>query len=386
VEAELSRPARSSEEGSPVEPAPELESPAPKLTSSRSRCPYCHEEVRAERADWVACEGCLARHHTSCWHERGSCASCHARGALRRGRSLRARGLVAVALLAVAAVTGGFIAGRRAAPRPAEAELAKVAPKTARDEALLGLGFLSQTKDRERFMTRMIAAATRYDSEGKPDEAKLLRDVAAFALSRSVETAFDLVLKGEAASSEPKAAPEDMDLLRAKGLGSLRGARNAIHRWTTDETLHRDGSGGIRKIAEELVTASQQLAACGLADDAALAKRGAEAIYRNERLGDVWRLLAAPVVPPLERREVEIRGALVALAKPDAAPTEEAVAVWASQLRTLEAEYEKLGLGDSTIRARHADAAIALESGRYADAAKELIAAPQFEPVAPTER
>jgi hypothetical protein len=60
---------------------------------SRVRCPYCHDDVLAEASDWVACAGCLARHHRSCWDEGGSCSACGAADPLVRAtpRGTRAR-------------------------------------------------------------------------------------------------------------------------------------------------------------------------------------------------------------------------------------------------------------------------------------------------------
>jgi hypothetical protein len=42
-----------------------------------TRCPFCHETVAAESDDWIACKGCLARHHQGCWNEGKGCSSCH---------------------------------------------------------------------------------------------------------------------------------------------------------------------------------------------------------------------------------------------------------------------------------------------------------------------
>ncbi|MEZ6189335.1 MAG: RING finger protein [Planctomycetota bacterium] len=47
-----------------------------------NRCPYCHTAVTAGDADGVACKGCLARHHQSCWDEAGRCSACGAEEAL----------------------------------------------------------------------------------------------------------------------------------------------------------------------------------------------------------------------------------------------------------------------------------------------------------------
>ena len=40
------------------------------------RCPFCHEGVEVDSDEWVACTGCLARHHDACWGESGACAAC----------------------------------------------------------------------------------------------------------------------------------------------------------------------------------------------------------------------------------------------------------------------------------------------------------------------
>jgi hypothetical protein len=93
----------------------ELEKPAPretvaekpdeiKLAVSPARCPFCHAGVSLETQDWVACEGCLARHHATCWRENGSCSSCGGRRTLvperKRGRSFPV-GKLAAAILAL---------------------------------------------------------------------------------------------------------------------------------------------------------------------------------------------------------------------------------------------------------------------------------------------
>jgi len=47
-----------------------------RTSHSPIRCPYCHDDVEREKEQWVACEGCLARHHAGCWSEGGCCGSC----------------------------------------------------------------------------------------------------------------------------------------------------------------------------------------------------------------------------------------------------------------------------------------------------------------------
>jgi hypothetical protein len=46
------------------------------LNLGLARCPFCHDDVAVERETWVACSGCLARHHDACWAEGARCASC----------------------------------------------------------------------------------------------------------------------------------------------------------------------------------------------------------------------------------------------------------------------------------------------------------------------
>jgi hypothetical protein len=42
---------------------------------SRSRCPFCHESVDVDQQNLV-CGLCLARHHSECWDDHGSCSNC----------------------------------------------------------------------------------------------------------------------------------------------------------------------------------------------------------------------------------------------------------------------------------------------------------------------
>ena len=48
-----------------------------RVAGSPVRCPFCHEDVRREAPQaWVACAGCMARHHAACWDEAGRCSAC----------------------------------------------------------------------------------------------------------------------------------------------------------------------------------------------------------------------------------------------------------------------------------------------------------------------
>lgn len=77
----------------PLDPAPQP-APAAELApglvhadASPVRCPFCHEGIAVAAEEWLACEGCLARHHAGCWSESGRCASCGG------GRSLARAGV-----------------------------------------------------------------------------------------------------------------------------------------------------------------------------------------------------------------------------------------------------------------------------------------------------
>ena len=52
-----------------------------------NRCPFCHADVVVDREEWLACRGCLARHHAACWREGGRCSCCGNPGALAPGRA-----------------------------------------------------------------------------------------------------------------------------------------------------------------------------------------------------------------------------------------------------------------------------------------------------------
>lgn len=67
------------EDGSEVvgsEGGPPQEPPAVAVKSTALRCPFCLDSVEASKKSWVACAGCLARHHRGCWRESKRCASC----------------------------------------------------------------------------------------------------------------------------------------------------------------------------------------------------------------------------------------------------------------------------------------------------------------------
>jgi hypothetical protein len=83
MEAELRE---SPERDRPQDDGPEDEAKlkGQKLALVVQRCPFCHVPVDLAAQEWVACEGCLARHHASCWHDHGSCSSCGGKTELTR--------------------------------------------------------------------------------------------------------------------------------------------------------------------------------------------------------------------------------------------------------------------------------------------------------------
>jgi len=46
------------------------------VNSHYIRCPYCHDHVDTDSESWVACQQCLARHHSDCWQYQCSSCSC----------------------------------------------------------------------------------------------------------------------------------------------------------------------------------------------------------------------------------------------------------------------------------------------------------------------
>lgn len=54
------------------------------VRGSPTRCPYCHEGIDPSGGEaWIACVGCLARHHDACWKELRRCGACGAEEVLR---------------------------------------------------------------------------------------------------------------------------------------------------------------------------------------------------------------------------------------------------------------------------------------------------------------
>ena len=324
MEAERARDRSTSAEdgGFPVADVPPGtpdEKAAPKVATSLSRCPYCHEEVRAERADWVACEGCLARHHQSCWSEHGSCATCHSRGALARAgsRSGNRAFLVAALILGLIAISSiRFYVEkikRQYDTQLAEAQLIEL-PVASRD---LHAGDVVEKTD---------LVKRRFPRADLPALGSCLTDVNAI---EGMIVVVPEVKQGAAFTTndfrrvaprvEPKvAAPPseiDRDIEIAKARGHVERVRHVLRERHTDtDTLHMNKSNESLDIpADELVQAAKDLARLGDADESDQAKRAAEALYRGEPVSAVRKILGDAPADKLE--EVTAKLDLAQLAK-----------------------------------------------------------------------
>jgi hypothetical protein len=199
---------------------------------------------------------------------------------LARKRSRRARGVFGIALLAALAAGGGFFtADELAWKRRHELDVpeSRVVAHTARDEALLGLAFLSQTNQRERFMDRMVAAAGRYEAEGKAADAKLLRDVASVALSSGERDALKFL-------NDVGDKPSEADVANRK-------AKDAIARLKIDErrvaysiySLDADDAVARNKLAQALLDVAKGYEDVRDHEDAKAVQDAADALVRGER-------------------------------------------------------------------------------------------------------
>jgi hypothetical protein len=99
-------------EGGKGPPEPEVTreptGPPLKLSVALNRCPFCHDDLSAESAGWVACRKCLARHHRDCWLEAGRCSAC---GSVERVERSRRKALVVglVVLLGCGVILGAVV-------------------------------------------------------------------------------------------------------------------------------------------------------------------------------------------------------------------------------------------------------------------------------------
>ncbi|MCO5166541.1 MAG: hypothetical protein M9894_09270 [Planctomycetes bacterium] len=117
-----------------------------RAATSPVRCPFCHDEVAVEAAGWVACTGCLARHHAACWREGGRCGACGRTEAMTPPRQTRWLGTVGVLLAFLLLVVATlFVAWKPAAEersraaavaREEEAQVQALIARSAWQEAL----------------------------------------------------------------------------------------------------------------------------------------------------------------------------------------------------------------------------------------------------------
>jgi hypothetical protein len=110
----------------PVEPT----GPAPVIGSKINRCPFCHEGLRAESRDWVACGKCLARHHRGCWSEGGKCSACGSSERVEPPTRVRLFAALGVVVVLIGALAGRALVGGRSRG-PGVCSWASVAPGTS---------------------------------------------------------------------------------------------------------------------------------------------------------------------------------------------------------------------------------------------------------------
>jgi hypothetical protein len=193
------------------ESAPEKESL--KLATSASRCPYCHADV-TERGprDWVACEGCLARHHASCWKEHRHCASCHGTRALVP----RMQPTLATRVIATSAIVVGvgclmfvsWFVGRRSmsptvvvdAPQSLTPDDVEIVTRSEVTQALLRCRTYHSAPANE--VTEIVRQAKRCDSVGRKAAGDVIRAAAKAAVAEGPDRGL-AVLNG--APSDPNA-------------------------------------------------------------------------------------------------------------------------------------------------------------------------------------
>lgn len=143
-------------------PAPPVDAPPRDdvhVAGSPVRCPFCHEHVAVDALDWVACVGCLARHHHVCWHEGARCAACGGRELLvgRRRLPWAAFALASLILVAAVAAAVSAIVGVRERAERAEALLAAQAEREARARHLAGVA--SDAAELHARVTERVATA-----------------------------------------------------------------------------------------------------------------------------------------------------------------------------------------------------------------------------------
>lgn len=353
--------------------APSRESAPGKVLPVVARCPYCHESVRADSPDWVACAGCLAKHHEGCWNEHGACASCQGREALGRRKGERGHRKLAVALLAVLLpllVVDGALTFRSLG-RSAPAAESPVQATTARDEALLGLGVLAQTSNRQVFMERMVAAAARYDALGKTKDAQLIRDVAAAAVARDVAAGFELLRDG--AATEPDVKQVHADLV-AKVQGEERKLRYEIEQIQTGKK-----NAGLRAAcASRLVDLAALYDKADRASDGNRLRKAADALASDDGPTAVTLLGAEGTDSELVRARKLERGAyvsLVQIARTLEKPTGKDLGVAVKELKEAAVAYQAAGLKGDADRAGRAAKAAAEGEGVQAQKILEETAA-----------
>lgn len=130
VDGELEKTRQPRKPPEPVSPAPGPPGSHPRDLAPRDdvrarlspvRCPFCHVDLATLDGGWVACRGCLARHHVECWRESSRCASCGSPDHLeapRRGPRGLALALIALVPLVFAGVLLLLVSPTEKPPAP----------------------------------------------------------------------------------------------------------------------------------------------------------------------------------------------------------------------------------------------------------------------------
>jgi hypothetical protein len=205
-------------------------------------------------------------------------------------------------------------------------------------------------------MARMVAAARRLEEAGKPDEAKLLRDVASTAITTGVADALKLLESSRAAKPKPEDVLAEVQLAEQKLVFKVQAL-------DPNENEFRSRAA---ELAGRLLDVAELYRKGGAKEDAARLAMGAELLGRVDRVGAMAVLAergeaktAIAAARAKEKRAAEDMAQIAAaLSKPSAKD------MWGSIQELIEAgaEYESLGLREDASRVREAAAEAAFDN------------------------
>ena len=303
MEAELDREKRrettpAPEEALAQEPAKEPE--ALRVVGGASRCPFCHSHVAVETQEWVACQGCLARHHATCWGENGSCASCHGTKAIAPPKPTRINPAFAFSVVAMffgllalvlVAADRSDLRARLSALESRSAQASAPAPASdasaAREETIRVA--LDELVKREKttgenprtsvVAPSLTALARELEARGRPLDGRRVQGAAKLA-SLDIEAATVLAALGHPALTDSEitlVVAKSYEDFAAVGLGSY-----------TDAPLPE---GDRHQYLDKLVEAAKRYEHAGRVDDAGRVRAAAQALERGEAAAPVLAIL-----------------------------------------------------------------------------------------------